>query len=109
MEAETSGEGMARAKAVGNRGATGGPAGGARASVRKAGARRGQKEEGLPAASCSLQSLTACGAMCVLMWILAYGTEKAMAPHSSTLAWKHPWTEEPGGLQSMGSLRVRHD
>ena len=32
--------------------------------------------------------------------------EKAMAPHSSTLAWKIPWTEEPGGLQSMGSLRV---
>ena len=36
-------------------------------------------------------------------------TEKAMAPHSSTLAWKIPWTEEPGGLQSMGSLRVRHN
>ena len=35
--------------------------------------------------------------------------EKAMAPHSSTLAWKIPWTEEPGGLQSMGSLRVGHD
>src|SRR5574337_529260 len=32
-----------------------------------------------------------------------------MVPHSSTLAWKIPWTEEPGGLQSMGSLRVRHD
>ena len=35
--------------------------------------------------------------------------EKAMAPHSSTLAWKIPWTEEPGRLQSRGSLRVRHD
>ena len=35
--------------------------------------------------------------------------EKTMAPHSSTLAWKIPWTEEPGGLQSMGSLRVGHD
>ena len=35
--------------------------------------------------------------------------EKAMAPHSSTLAWKIPWTEEPGRLQFMGSLRVRHD
>ena len=34
---------------------------------------------------------------------------KAMATHSSTLAWKIPWTEEPGGLQSMGSLRVGHD
>ena len=32
-----------------------------------------------------------------------------MAPHSSTLAWKIPWTEEPGRLQSIGSLRVRHD
>ena len=32
-----------------------------------------------------------------------------MAPHSSTLAWKIPWTEEPGGLQSMGLWRVRHD
>ena len=32
-----------------------------------------------------------------------------MAAHSSTLAWKIPWTEEPGGLQSMGSLRVGHD
>ena len=35
--------------------------------------------------------------------------EKAMAPHSSTLAWKIPWVEESGGLQSMGSLRVGHD
>ena len=35
--------------------------------------------------------------------------EKGMIPHSSTLAWKIPWTEEPGGLQSMGSLGVRHD
>ena len=36
-------------------------------------------------------------------------SEKAMAPHSSTPAWKIPWTEESGRLQSMGSLRVRHD
>jgi len=36
-------------------------------------------------------------------------SDKAMAPHSSTLAWRVPWMEEPGGLQSMGSLRVRHD
>ena len=35
--------------------------------------------------------------------------EKAMAPHSSTLAWKIPWMEEPGRLQSMGSRRVGHD
>ena len=36
-------------------------------------------------------------------------TEKMMATHSSTLAWRIPWTEEPGRLQSMGSPRVRHD
>ena len=35
--------------------------------------------------------------------------EKEMAIHSSILAWRIPWTEEPGGLQSMGSQRVRHD
>ena len=35
--------------------------------------------------------------------------EKAMAPHSSTLSWKIPWTEEPGRLQSMALLGVRHD
>ena len=35
--------------------------------------------------------------------------EKAMTPHSSTLAWRIPWTEEPGRLQSMGSLRVGQD
>ena len=39
---------------------------------------------------------------------LIYFPEKAGAPHSSTLAWKLPWTEEPGGLQSMASLRVGH-
>ena len=41
--------------------------------------------------------------------ILGLISEKAMAPHSSTLAWKIPWTEEPGRLQSMGSLRVGQD
>ena len=41
--------------------------------------------------------------------ILMHILEKAMAPHSSTLAWKIPWMEEPGGLQSMGSLGVGHD
>ena len=40
---------------------------------------------------------------------LILNSEKAMAPHSSTLAWRIPWTEEPGRLQSMGSLRVGHD
>ena len=38
-----------------------------------------------------------------------FSAEKAMAPHPSTLAWKISWTEEPGRLQSMGSLRVGHD
>ena len=40
---------------------------------------------------------------------LTEAAEKAMAPHSSTLAWKIPLTEEPGRLQSMGSLRMGHD
>ena len=35
--------------------------------------------------------------------------EKGMATHSKFVAWRIPWTEEPGGLQSMGSHRVRHD
>ena len=35
--------------------------------------------------------------------------EKVMAIHSSTLAWRIPWTEKPGGLQQMGSQRVAHD
>ena len=47
------------------------------------------------------------------MWYISFNIqsvlEKAMAPHSSTLAWKIPWTEEPGRLQSMGSIRVGHD
>ena len=44
-----------------------------------------------------------------LYYYVYHHSEKAMAPHSSTLAWKIPWTEEPGGLQSMGSLQVGHD
>ena len=47
------------------------------------------------------------------MWVQSLGREdpleKEMATHSSTLAWEIPWTEEPGGLQSMGSQRVRLD
>ena len=51
----------------------------------------------------------------VVSWLLTFAfqsptmMEKAMAPHSRTLAWKIPWTEEPGRLQSMGLLRVGHD
>ena len=40
---------------------------------------------------------------------LNWDSEKAMAPHSSTLAWRIPWTEEPGRLQSVRSLKVGHD
>ena len=47
------------------------------------------------------------------MWVQPLGwedpLEKAMATQSSILAWRIPWTEEPGGLQSVGSQRVRHD
>ena len=44
------------------------------------------------------------------LWtIVTVITEKAMAPHSSTLAWEIPWMEEPGRLESMGSPRFRHD
>ena len=46
-------------------------------------------------------------------WVQSLGwedsLEKEMATHSSILTWRIPWTEEPGGLQSMGSQRVRHD
>ena len=45
----------------------------------------------------------------VFNMLLGWSSEKAMAPYSSTLAWKIPWMEEPGRLQSMGSLRVGHD
>ena len=44
-----------------------------------------------------------------IWWSLVTWTEKAMATHSSTLAWKIPWMEEPGRLQSMGSRRIGHD
>ena len=47
------------------------------------------------------------------IWIQSLGQEdpleKEMAIHYSTLAWKTPWTEDPGRLQSMGSQRVKHD
>ena len=49
------------------------------------------------------------GIVWITPFILDRIREKAMAPHSSTLAWKIPWMEESGRLQSMGSLGVRHD
>ena len=42
-------------------------------------------------------------------WVGKIPLEKGMATHYSILAWRVPWTEEPGGLQSMGSERVGHD
>ena len=46
-------------------------------------------------------------------WVLSQGQEdpleNGMAAHSNILAWRIPWTEEPGGLQSTGSQKVRHD
>ena len=42
-------------------------------------------------------------------WLPSAREEKAMAAHSSTLAWRIPWMEEPGRLQSMGSLEIGHD
>ena len=53
------------------------------------------------------------GEVCVKAYLFihlfTYVSEKAMASHSNTLAWRIPWTEEPGRLQSMGSQRVGHD
>ena len=50
-----------------------------------------------------------CGGRCTQCYSRVNLIFTSMAPHSSTLAWKRPWTEEPGRLRSMGSLRVRHD
>ena len=49
--------------------------------------------------------------LCISFLLATYFTQlwKVMAPHSSTLAWKIPWMEEPGGLESMQSLRVEHN
>ena len=48
--------------------------------------------------------------MCQDIWLSVVDwMEKEMAPHSSTLAWKIPWTEGPDRLKSVGSLRVGHD
>ena len=57
----------------------------------------------------ALTKQTFVGKVMSLVFNMLSRLEKAMAPHSSTLAWKIPWVEEPGGLQSMGSLRVGHD
>jgi len=63
------------------------------------------KAHWLPGAHSSSSNLKGSQKPRYLMW----KPEKAIAPHSSTLAWKIPWMEEPGALQSMGSHRVGHD
>ena len=68
-------------------------------------------ELGLPDGSDSEEF--ACNATMQETWVQSLGQEdpqeNEMATHSSILGWRIPWTEEPGGLQSMGSQRVRHD
>ena len=56
-----------------------------------------------------LESLTSLDYVVLFLYTTRFYSEKTMATHSSTLAWKIPWTEEPGRLQSMGSLGVGHD
>ena len=56
-----------------------------------------------------VKNLSAMWETCVLSLGWEDSLEKGMTNHSSILAWRIPWTEEPGGLQSMGSQRVGHD
>ena len=58
-----------------------------------------------------MAELLCCATETITTLLISYTPilEKAMAPHSSTLAWKIPWMVEPGRLQSMGSLKVGHD
>ena len=57
----------------------------------------------------SVKNLPSVGEICVRSLGWEDPLEEGMATHSSTLAWRIPWREEPGGLQSMGSQRVRQD
>ena len=61
--------------------------------------------------SSTIEDNLCCGFVVYSLYYVEVGifSEKAMASHSSILAWKIPWTEEPGGLQSVGSVRVGHD
>ena len=61
-----------------------------------------------PGGSDGKQSVCNVGDLCSIPG-LGRSSEKGTATHSSILAWRIPWTEEPGGLQSMGSQKVRHD
>ena len=62
-----------------------------------------------PPSVCKSSYFSTSSPILVIIWLFTYSWETAMATHSSTLAWKIPWTEEPGRLQSMRSLRVEHD
>ena len=73
----------------------------------KAGLRAGWREDGFSVHNLLPVYLTLDKSLLFLS--IDIKVEKAIAPHSSTLAWKIPWTEEPGRLQSMGWRRVRHD
>ena len=68
-----------------------------------------QKPRGQPGLQFSSENLPAMQEIQVLSVGQEDPLEKRMATHSSILSWRIPWTEEPGGLQSMGSHRVRHD
>ena len=63
---------------------------------------------GLPGCASSKESTCQCRKLRVWSLSQEYPQEEKMATHSSILAWRILWTEEPGGLQSMGSQRVRH-
>ena len=63
----------------------------------------------LPAGIASLCCEIVKESLCVSVTLSSVPNGEGDAPHSSTLAWKIPWMEEPGGLQSMGSLWVGHD
>ena len=67
--------------------------------------RKPRREMGEPV----LESGSSCLSLAGTSNTLLLKPEKAMAPHSGTVAWKIPWTEEPGRLQSMGSQRVGYD
>ena len=66
-----------------------------------------RSKTGLPGGSDGREA--ACRKLGFDPWIKKIPMEKRMATHSSTLAWRIPWTEEPGGLWFMGSQRVGHD
>ena len=69
----------------------------------------GRHSKGESPGGSAVKNLPASEEICVQSLVWEDPLEKEMATHSSILAWEMPWTEEPGGLQSMGSQRVRYD